>query len=48
MSKLISESNRLLPLSEEGMLLRVFLATQQLPVGSITWFVFIATHSCYS
>lgn len=48
-SMLITKTNRLLPLSEEGMSLRVVSSLQHKPVGgSNTWFLFIVTHGCYS
>lgn len=46
-SMLITKTNRLLPLSEEGMSLRVVSSLQHKPVGgSNTWFLFIVTHGC--
>lgn len=48
-SMLITKTNRLLPLSAEGMSLRVVSSLQHKPVGgSNTWSLFIVTHGCYS
>lgn len=42
---LITKTNRLQPLSEEGMSLRVASSLQHKPVGgSDAWFLFIVTH----
>lgn len=46
-SMLTTKTNRLMPLSEEGMSLRVVSSLQHKPVGgSNTWFLFIVTHGC--